>query len=172
MRSDQLSQMATRKRNPEAEALQRTATALRLVYSSLLPRIGRGGDLDSGRLGFAAPSYNRACVQNSAWFLDLAKDLGERWYELMDNCMRTEPGVRRIVREYQDEAALDLAAYVSKLSTPVRSVIELKSAGLSWKRVLAHPLMEGRAYFSVMDDWNAALALIWRDRGDLVRRLV
>lgn len=164
--------MATRKRSPKTEALQRTATSLRLTYSSLLPRIARGGDLDSGRLGFAAPSYNRACVQNSAWFLDLAKDLGARWYELMEDCAKSEPGVRRIVREYQDEAALELAAYVAKLPGPVRTIVELKSAGLSWKKVMAHPLTEGRAYFSVMDDWNAALERIWCDRGDLVRRLV
>lgn len=164
--------MATRKRNPETEALQRTATTLRLIYSALLPRLARSNDLDSGRLGFAAPSYNRGCVQNSAWFIDLALDLGVRWQELLDDCVKSDPNVRRIVREYQNEAALELAAYVNKLPVPVRTIVELKSAGLSWKKVMAHPLTEGRAYFSVMDDWNAALALIWRDRGDLVRRLV
>jgi hypothetical protein len=161
---------ATRRRSPETEALQRTATALRLVYSSLLPRIASSRDLDSGRLGFAAPSYNRCCVQNAEWFIALAADIGGRWYELMEDCTKSEPNVRRIVREYQDEAALELAAFVGRLPVPIRQVLELKSSGLSWKRVME--ALPGRAYFSVMDDWNVALGRVWAERDDLVRRLI
>lgn len=159
-------------RSPEAEDLLRTATALRAVYQSILPRISGRDDSGAGRLGFSAPSYNRACVRTHAYFVELGKELGEWWLTLQANSMKDDPSVRRIVREYQEEAALDLAGFVAKLPEPQRRVVELKSSGLSWKRVMEHPLMKGRAYFSVMDDWKAAIQRTWTERGDLVRRLI
>lgn len=86
--------------------------------------------------------------------------------------MKDDPQVRRIVREHLEEAAVELADYVQRLPAPLRTVVELKSSGLSWKQVMRNPRMKDRVYWSVMDDWNTAIRLIWSNRGDLVRRLI
>jgi len=136
------------------------------VYRSILPRLKR----DRFGSGFSSPSYNRSLTHTEDLFRDLAIDLGVEWYSLQTDLQQSDASVRRVVREYMEEAAVELEAYVASLPRPVCEVLVLKSCGLSWKRV-----MEGlphRVHYSVMDDWKLGLARVWREREDLVRRLV
>ena len=136
------------------------------MYRSILPR------LKSGRFGsgFASPSYNRALTHTEELFRDLALDLGVEWYSLRENLQQSDASVRRVVREYMEEAAVELEAYVASLPRPVSEVLVLKSCGLSWRRVME--ALPHRVHYSVMDDWRAGLARVWAEREDLVRRLV
>jgi hypothetical protein len=145
---------------------------MRLVYSSVLPRLRASGHYREPRLGFAKPSYNGSLVHDQEFFIDLAIDLGDRWSVLQHDEMVDDAGVRRIIREYLIETAIEMEDYVSKMPEPLRRVAQLRSEGLSWKKVMNHPLMEGRAYFSVMEDWERVQERVWRDRSDLVRRLI
>lgn len=152
--------------------MHRTAKAMRLVYGSVLPRLKASGHYREPRLGFAKPSYNSALVHDREFFIDLAIDLGDRWSVLEHDQMIDDSGVKRIVREYLIETAIEIDDYIRQLPEPWRRIAELKSSGLSWKKIMDHPWMEGRATFSVMDDWERVQERVWRDRGDLVRRLI
>ena len=99
-----------------------------------------------------------------------ALELGAAWDEMFVNNLPTGEGIRRIEREHLEAAAGELAEFVESLSPPVREVVIRHACGRSL-RSLRNDLKD-RAYFSILDDWNAALVSIWREREDCVRRIL
>lgn len=159
-----------RRSDAARENADRTARALKVVYTVVLPQMSRAGAI--GAPGYSGPSYSRLVLQNPLYFRQLAEELGGSWMELMRSAAHEPAEYRRIVREHMEDRAAELALYVSGMRAPLRKVVQLRSCGLSWRSVLRHPDMEGRVHYSVMDDWAAALGMIWRDRGDCVRAIL
>lgn len=152
--------------SPDTQEI-RTAKALQLVYRVILPRMHRC--LDGPRM--ARASYNAAFVLDLPVFRSLAKELGEAWTELVRNAeyAATPLGVR-LERRHMEDAAEEIVAVVDKLPKPQREVVIRKAAGMSWKRIVRD--LPNRAFFSMEDDYSAALGRIWVEAGDAVRRLI
>lgn len=120
--------------------------------------------------GMTSPSYNRGIVHDRELFRELAEELKLPMMELLRNVDVVDRSSKRIIREYMEEAAIDMVSFVESLPRPIREVLELKSLGLSWKRVME--LLPQRVYYSALDDYEAGLRRIWAEREDLVRRIV
>jgi hypothetical protein len=123
------------------------------------------------QLGFGRPAMAQLCVRNWEFFVSLSAELGEHTEDtIYDAELSAVSDWPRIERQHMEDAALELLSAVQTLPPPVRDVVVRRSRGWSWTAISAG--LPGRAYFSLTDDWAAAVRLVWSSHGDLVRRLI
>ena len=147
---------------------QRTERALRVVYQLVLPTIQRS---DSGRLGYATPSYARALTLTDAFLQDLALDGREQWDVLkMQAEGRAENTTgNRVMREQREADAVLLLEETRRLPEPVREPVVMRACGLRWREIMR--ALPERASFSVTDDYELGLRMVWGRAQDAVVRL-
>ena len=149
-----------RERTPSERAL--TERVLKATYTIILPSI-----LRREVRGFAACTI--ATERSWDYYVQLAADLGVWTEELIHNQDPISKSLRRVERQHLEEAAVELCEFVRIMPPPVRVVVEARACGVAWKKMTEQ--LPGRAFFSIREDWYAALATILRDRKDLVRRI-
>ena len=144
--------------------------ALAHAFRVALPR---ANSCVSSRLGFSAPSYSRSFSHGYETLFDIAKDccpaskdLGAYFDDLLKDRTGTPGSWDRLAGEMREERALELVEHVLRLAQPQREVVVLRSSGMEWKRLVK--ALPGRAYFSIVEDYEAALRSIWARADDLV----
>lgn len=167
-------------RSPASEDdIARTQRALRIAFGSVLPRI-RGRREIYGR-GIGTTNFASLCVRDQDFFLSLARDVVDaEWSGVREDMrlsilseLRTpqlDDAVRRVERQHLEEAALEIELAVGELPGPLCAVVRYRAMGLSFRKIAG--IMKGRAPFSLVDDWNRAISLIWERHELLVRRIV
>lgn len=151
--------VAQRLRSEDTALVER---ALAHTYRVILPSI----------LSQSSPGWGPGPLSSErSWefFVSLAAELGEWTERLIEDQYPTGASILRIERGHREEAAGELVTVVRRMTSPVRSVVEARSLGVSWKRLSA--AFPDRAHFSMMDDYKIAIATLHRDYGDIVRRL-
>lgn len=156
-------------REPETPE-QRAGRALRIAYSRVLPEIARRPDWRPC-LDFTRPAMSRLCERSTEFFQEIAIELGDWWRNLArDSAAGNASAGDLLARQMRDEAATALADVVRALPVPVRTVVQRRAAGQSWRRISSD--LPGRAYFSLTDDWHKTCVLIASRNSDLVERLL
>ncbi len=146
----------------------RTERALKLLYSVVLPRLLRRHA--ETQLGYARPFYIREFGRSQRFFEQMAGEMGDWWWRLARASeAASDDGGRRIEWRHLEDAALELLDVVRTFPAPVRRVIEMRSSGLSWRRIVAD--LPDRVWFSVRDDWDFALSTLWLNHASLVARI-
>lgn len=150
----------------------RAERALRVVYGSVLPRMARGAEAIPGVLGYSRPSMARLCVRNHEFYAAMARQLDVRVELLLDELESTavSESWRRVERGHLEDAAVELLGVVRGFPRPVRDVVELRAAGVSWRDVTR--ALPDRVYWSMTDDWAWALRKVWGEHDGLVGRIV
>ena len=136
--------------------------ALKHVYQVILPSI----------LKQTSPGWGPGPLSSErSWefFVSLADELGEWAQRLIEGQYPTGASIRRIERRHLEDAAGELVTVVRRMPPPVRRVVEARAVGVKWKRLTAE--MPDRAYFSMVDDYDCAIATIFINFRDVVRRL-
>lgn len=146
--------------------LSEAERVLRASYSVILPRI-LAQHVDS-RLGFQSPSWTRS-ERGHSFYVDLSKDLGQWWKELVRDEHPTGAQIARVERRHREDAVAELVGVVRRMPTSVRSIVEMRACGVSWRRLMAD--LPGRSYFSAREDWDRACATLLLRHEDLVRRI-
>jgi hypothetical protein len=102
----------------------------------------------------------------------IAIELGEPLCKVaMANQKSSESDWRRVERRHMYDAAAELIDYVASAVPPgQREVLILRAYGNGWREVAR--MLPGRVYYSLADDWRAGLMFVWKNRGDVVRRLI
>lgn len=140
-----------------------TERALRISYGVVLPRIAKR----EIRCGWGSGPL--ATDRSWEFYADIAKELDSSLADILAARAVDDPG-RRIIREYQEEAAGDLVTLVRRMPGSVRTVVEARALGISWREIARG--LPDRVYFSIMDDWKSAVATVWQRAEDAVLRLV
>lgn len=110
-------------------------------------------------LGYKRPSYESNVSRSQLFMSQLSADLGEALERLIQS--NEESSVsdwRKVERQHMDEAAVELLTVISAMPQPIREVVELRATGMSWKRICDS--LPKRVYFSIIDDWKRALAIL------------
>lgn len=158
------SELATRREvdslsRDEAKLVER---ALQHVYRVVIPSILRR----------ASPGWGPGPLsseRNWEFFVQLGEELGEWPQRLFRDQDPTGKSIRRIERSHREEAAGELATIVRGFPVPIRRVVEARALGVSWQKITR--TMPDRAYFSIVEDWQVALATLHYHHGELVERL-
>jgi len=143
---------AKEERKRQQAAVER---ALRLTFRVILPELARA----EFPTGYAEPSYNKKYIRDYWTLFAVSRELDVPIGELIA-AQRTDVG-RRIERGHMREAAGEIATRVKRFPVPVREVLMLRTAGMSWVRICT--ALPGRVEWSVRDDWRSACRELFRD---------
>lgn len=144
------------------EDVKQVERSLQHTYRVILPSI----------LKQTSPGWGPGPLSSErSWefFVSLAEELGEWPERLIEGQYPTGASILRLERSHREEAAGELVTLVRRMTVPVRRVVEARAVGVPWKRLTRE--LPDRAYFSMVDDYDAAVTTLFVHHHDVVRRL-
>jgi hypothetical protein len=109
----------------------------------------------SAALGFAQINYGRLFIRDYWTLFAIALELECTVADLLPS---PEPAEQRSLRADMTESAESILVEIRRLPSPLSAVVLLRAARVSWRKIYGK--MQGRAQFSIRDDWAIGLKII------------